>query len=108
MSAFGLAARLGIRRRGRAIIDAISRSTGIRQEMERCKESADAWLRAHPLRAEAVVPNRGEGPVRRQGPSVRHQRPLPGGAAKIIKRAIVRLPRGWNGRARRAHAAAGA
>ncbi len=98
MSAFGLAARLGIPpAEGRAIIDAyFAQYPGIRQEMERCKEEArtHGFVRT-PFGRKLWIPDIAtKDPVRRAGAErAAINAPFQGGAAEIIKRAMVRLPR---------------
>lgn len=97
MSAFGLAARLGIPPgEGRTIIDAyFAQYPGIRQEMERCKEEArtHGYVRT-PFGRKLWIPDIGaKDPVRRAGAErAAINAPFQGGAAEIIKRAMVRLP----------------
>ena len=97
MSAFGLAARLGIPPgEGRTIIEAyFEKYPGIRQEMERMKEEA----RTHgyvctPFGRKMWIPDIGvRDPVRRAGAErAAINAPFQGGAAEIIKRAMVRMP----------------
>ncbi|MBM3587024.1 MAG: DNA polymerase I [Alphaproteobacteria bacterium] len=98
MSAFGLATRLGIPPgEGRAIIDAyFAQYPGIRQEMERLKEEArtHGFVRT-PFGRKLWVPDiAARDPVRRAGAErAAINAPFQGGAAEIIKRAMVRLPR---------------
>jgi DNA polymerase-1 len=98
MSAFGLASRLGIPpAEGRAIIDAyFAQYPGIRQEMERCKEEArtHGFVRT-PFGRKLWIPDIAtKDPVRRAGAErAAINAPFQGGAAEIIKRAMVRLPR---------------
>ena len=98
MSAFGLAARLGIPpAEGRAIIDAyFAQYPGIRQEMERLKEEArtHGFVRT-PFGRKLWIPEIStKDPVRRAGAErAAINAPFQGGAAEIIKRAMVRLPR---------------
>ncbi len=98
MSAFGLATRLGIPPgEGRAIIDAyFAQYPGIRQEMERLKEEArtHGFVRT-PFGRKLWIPDIGtRDPVRRAGAErAAINAPFQGGAAEIIKRAMVRLPR---------------
>jgi len=98
MSAFGLAARLGIPPgEGRTIIEAyFAQYPGIRQEMERLKEEA----RTHeyvltPFGRKLWLPEiKSRDPVRRAGAErAAINAPFQGGAAEIIKRAMVRLPK---------------
>ena len=101
MSAFGLAARLGIPPgEGRTIIEAyFAQYPGIRQEMERCKEEArtHGYVRT-PFGRRLWLPDIGvKDPVRRAGAErAAINAPFQGGAAEIIKRAMVRLPRALN------------
>jgi DNA polymerase-1 len=98
MSAFGLAQRLGIPpAEGRSIIDAyFAQYPGIRQEMERCKEEAriHGFVRT-PFGRKLWIPDIAtKDPVRRAGAErAAINAPFQGGAAEIIKRAMVRLPR---------------
>ncbi|MBR0672109.1 DNA polymerase I [Neoroseomonas soli] len=98
MSAFGLASRLGIPpAEGRTIIDAyFAQYPGIRQEMERCKEEArtHGYVRT-PFGRRLWIPDIAtKDPVRRAGAErAAINAPFQGGAAEIIKRAMVRLPR---------------
>jgi len=98
MSAFGLAARLGIPpAEARAIIDAyFAQYPGIRQEMERLKEEArtHGFVRT-PFGRKLWIPDiAARDPVRRAGAErAAINAPFQGGAAEIIKRAMVRLPR---------------
>jgi DNA polymerase-1 len=98
MSAFGLASRLGIPPgEGRSIIDAyFAQYPGIRQEMERLKEEArtHGFVRT-PFGRKLWVPDIAtRDPVRRAGAErAAINAPFQGGAAEIIKRAMVRLPR---------------
>ncbi len=98
MSAFGLASRLGIPpAEGRAIIDAyFAQYPGIRQEMERLKEEArmHGFVRT-PFGRKLWIPDIAtKDPVRRAGAErAAINAPFQGGAAEIIKRAMVRLPR---------------
>ncbi|MCA3277355.1 MAG: DNA polymerase I [Roseomonas sp.] len=98
MSAFGLATRLGIPPgEGRAIIDAyFAQYPGIRQEMERLKEEArtHGFVRT-PFGRKLWIPDIAtRDPVRRAGAErAAINAPFQGGAAEIIKRAMVRLPR---------------
>jgi DNA polymerase-1 len=98
MSAFGLAARLGIPpAEARAIIDAyFARYPGIRQEMERLKEEArmHGYVRT-PFGRKLWIPDiASRDPVRRAGAErAAINAPFQGGAAEIIKRAMVRIPR---------------
>jgi DNA polymerase-1 len=107
MSAFGLASRLGIPpAEGRAIIDAyFAQYPGIRQEMERCKEEAriHGFVRT-PFGRKLWIPDIAtKDPVRRAGAErAAINAPFQGGAAEIIKRAMVRLPRALKGAGLRA------
>jgi DNA polymerase I len=98
MSAFGLATRLGIPPgEGRSIIDAyFAQYPGIRQEMERLKEEArtHGFVRT-PFGRKLWIPDIAtRDPVRRAGAErAAINAPFQGGAAEIIKRAMVRLPR---------------
>jgi DNA polymerase-1 len=98
MSAFGLATRLGIPPgEGRTIIDAyFAQYPGIRQEMERLKEEArtHGFVRT-PFGRKLWIPDIAtRDPVRRAGAErAAINAPFQGGAAEIIKRAMVRLPR---------------
>jgi DNA polymerase-1 len=98
MSAFGLASRLGIPpAEGRSIIDAyFAQYPGIRQEMERLKEEArtHGFVRT-PFGRKLWIPDIAtRDPVRRAGAErAAINAPFQGGAAEIIKRAMVRLPR---------------
>jgi DNA polymerase-1 len=98
MSAFGLATRLGIPPgEGRTIIDAyFAQYPGIRQEMERLKEEAriHGFVRT-PFGRKLWIPDIAtKDPVRRAGAErAAINAPFQGGAAEIIKRAMVRLPR---------------
>jgi DNA polymerase-1 len=98
MSAFGLATRLGIPPgEGRSIIDAyFAQYPGIRQEMERLKEEArtHGFVRT-PFGRKLWIPDiLTRDPVRRAGAErAAINAPFQGGAAEIIKRAMVRLPR---------------
>ncbi|MCA3300584.1 MAG: DNA polymerase I [Roseomonas sp.] len=98
MSAFGLASRLGIPPgEGRSIIDAyFAQYPGIRQEMERLKEEArtHGFVRT-PFGRKLWIPDIAtRDPVRRAGAErAAINAPFQGGAAEIIKRAMVRLPR---------------
>jgi len=97
MSAFGLASRLGIPPgEGRSIIDAyFAQYPGIRQEMERLKEEArtHGFVRT-PFGRKLWIPDIAtRDPVRRAGAErAAINAPFQGGAAEIIKRAMVRLP----------------
>jgi DNA polymerase-1 len=97
MSAFGLAARLGIGPgEARGIIDAyFAQYPGIRDCMERFKE--DARLRGYvetPFGRKLWIAEIGaKDPARRAGAErAAINAPFQGGAAEIIKRAMVRLP----------------
>ncbi len=98
MSAFGLATRLGIPPgEGRSIIDAyFAQYPGIRQEMERLKEEArmHGFVRTPFGRKLWIADIATKDPVRRAGAErAAINAPFQGGAAEIIKRAMVRLPR---------------
>jgi DNA polymerase-1 len=98
MSAFGLASRLGIPpAEGRSIIDAyFAQYPGIRQEMERLKEEArtHGFVRTPFGRKLWIADIATRDPVRRAGAErAAINAPFQGGAAEIIKRAMVRLPR---------------
>ena len=97
MSAFGLGARLGIPPgEARAIIDAyFAQYPGIRDCMERFKE--DARTRGYvetPFGRKLWLPEIGsKDPARRAGAErAAINAPFQGGAAEIIKRAMVRVP----------------
>jgi DNA polymerase-1 len=97
MSAFGLAARLGIGPgEARGIIDAyFSQYPGVRDAMERIKE--DARTRGYvetPFGRKIWIADIGaKDPARRAGAErAAINAPFQGGAAEIIKRAMVRLP----------------
>jgi DNA polymerase-1 len=113
MSAFGLAARLGIGPgEARGIIDAyFAQYPGIRDCMERFKE--DAARRGYvetPFGRKLWIAEIGaKDPPAAPAPSAPAiNAPFQGGAAEIIKRAMVRLPRRCATPASRADAAAGA
>jgi DNA polymerase-1 len=97
MSAFGLAARLGIGPgEAKGIIDAyFARYPGIRACMERLKEDARAqgFVRT-PFGRKLWIPEiSAKDPVRRGGAErAAINAPFQGGAAEVIKRAMVRLP----------------
>jgi DNA polymerase-1 len=97
MSAFGLAARLGIPPgEARAIIDAyFAQYPGVRDAMERIKE--DARTRGHvetPFGRKIWIADiASKDPARRAGAErAAINAPFQGGAAEIIKRAMVRIP----------------
>jgi DNA polymerase-1 len=97
MSAFGLAARLGIPPgEARAIIDAyFAQYPGVRDAMERIKE--DARTRGYvqtPFGRKIWIADIGaKDPARRAGAErAAINAPFQGGAAEIIKRAMVRVP----------------
>ena len=97
MSAFGLAARLGISPgEAKAIIDAyFAQYPGIRACMERLKE--DARTRGYvesPFGRKLWIADIGAKDVARRGGAERAaiNAPFQGGAAEVIKRAMVRLP----------------
>jgi DNA polymerase-1 len=98
MSAFGLASRLGIPAgEARAIIDAYFRQyPGIRAEMERLKEEARAngFVRT-PFGRRIWIPGIDSKTMSERGNAERAaiNAPFQGGAAEIIKRAMVRMPR---------------
>jgi DNA polymerase-1 len=98
MSAFGLAARLGIPAgEARGIIEAyFAQYPGIRSEMERLKE--EARLHKHvrtPFGRRIWIDGIDAREPARRGNAERAaiNAPFQGGAAEIIKRAMVRLPR---------------
>ncbi|MCS6855137.1 MAG: DNA polymerase I [Elioraea sp.] len=98
ISAFGLAAQLGITPgEAKAYIDAyFKRYPGIRDYMERMKE--EARLRGFvttPFGRRCWIPGIAEKNAGRRGFAERQaiNAPLQGGAADVIKRAMVRLPR---------------
>ena len=97
MSAFGLASRLGIPPgEARAIIEAyFARYPGIRDTMERLKEDAriHGFVRT-PFGRRLWIPDiRAKDMARRAGAErAAINAPFQGGAAEIIKRAMVRLP----------------
>ncbi|WP_051212242.1 DNA polymerase I [Rubritepida flocculans] len=97
MSAFGLAARLGIPpAEGRAIIEAyFAQYPGIRAEMERLKEEARTkGYVLSPFGRRLWIPDiNAKDPLRRAGAERQAiNAPFQGGAAEVIKRAMVRLP----------------
>jgi DNA polymerase-1 len=98
MSAFGLAARLGIGPgEAKGIIDAyFARYPGIRACMEKLKEDArtQGFVRT-PFGRKLWIPEiTAKDPVRRGGAErAAINAPFQGGAAEVIKRAMVRLPR---------------
>ncbi|MFQ3622039.1 MAG: DNA polymerase I, partial [Acetobacteraceae bacterium] len=98
ISAFGLAAQLGLTPgEAKAYIDAyFARYPGIRDYMERCKE--EARIRGHvttPFGRRCWIPGIAEKNPARRAFAERQaiNAPLQGGAADVIKRAMVRLPR---------------
>jgi DNA polymerase-1 len=98
MSAFGLAARLGIPAfEARGIIEAyFAQYPGIRDQMERLKEDARTnGFVLTPFGRKLWVPDIGvRDPVRRAGAErAAINAPFQGGAAEVIKRAMVRLPK---------------
>jgi DNA polymerase-1 len=98
MSAFGLATRLGIPPgEARAIIDAyFARYPGVRDAMERIKEDARArgYVETPFGRKIWIADIASKDPARRAGAErAAINAPFQGGAAEIIKRAMVRLPR---------------
>ncbi len=98
MSAFGLAARLGIPPfEARGIIDAyFAQYPGIRDQMERLKEDARTnGFVLTPFGRKLWIPDIGvKDPVRRAGAErAAINAPFQGGAAEVIKRAMVRLPK---------------
>ena len=98
MSAFGLASRLGIPPgEARGIIEAyFAQYPGIRDAMERLKEEARAqgFVRTS-FGRRLWIPDIGAKDVARRAGAERAaiNAPFQGGAAEIIKRAMVRLPR---------------
>ncbi|MFT8243591.1 DNA polymerase I [Roseomonas sp. BN140053] len=97
ISAFGLAPRLGITvGEARGIIDAyFAQYPGIRDAMERIKE--DARISGHvrtPFGRALWIPEIGAREAQRRANAERQaiNAPFQGGAAEIIKRAMVRLP----------------
>lgn len=97
MSAFGLGARLGIGPgEARGIIDAyFAQYPGIRAEMERLKD--EARIHGHVLspfgRRLWIADIKSKDPVRRGGAERQAiNAPFQGGAAEVIKRAMVRVP----------------
>ncbi|MDB5368911.1 MAG: polymerase [Roseomonas sp.] len=97
MSAFGLAARLGIGPgEAKGIIDAyFAQYPGIRAEMERLKE--EARIKGYvltPFGRKLWVDGIGSKDMARRGNAERAaiNAPFQGGAAEIIKRAMVRMP----------------
>ncbi len=98
MSAFGLAARLGIPPgEARGIIEAyFARYPGIRDAMERLKEDArtQGFVRT-PFGRRLWVPDITARDMARRAGAERAaiNAPFQGGAAEVIKRAMVRLPR---------------
>jgi len=98
MSAFGLAARLGIGPgEARSIIDAyFAQYPGIRACMEKLKEDARArgYVESPFGRKLWIADIASKDPVRRGGAErAAINAPFQGGAAEVIKRAMVRLPR---------------
>ena len=98
MSAFGLAARLGIGPgEAKAIIDAyFAQYPGIRACMERMKEDArtHGYVETPFGRKLWIADITSKDPVRRGGAErAAINAPFQGGAAEVIKRAMVRLPR---------------
>jgi DNA polymerase I len=98
MSAFGLAARLGIAPgEARGIIDAyFARYPGIRDAMEHLKEEARTcgYVRTSFGRRLWIPDITAKDPVRRAGAErAAINAPFQGGAAEVIKRAMVRLPK---------------
>ncbi|HEY8612153.1 MAG TPA: DNA polymerase, partial [Roseomonas sp.] len=97
MSAFGLAGRLGIGpAEARGIIDAyFAQYPGIRDAMERFKEDArtNGFVQT-PFGRKLWIPEIGARDQSRRGNAERAaiNAPFQGGAAEIIKRAMVRLP----------------
>ncbi|MBU8536517.1 DNA polymerase I [Falsiroseomonas tokyonensis] len=97
MSAFGLAARLGISPgEARAIIDAyFAQYPGIRASMEKLKEDArtTGYVQTPFGRRIWIADIASKDPVRRGGAErAAINAPFQGGAAEVIKRAMVRLP----------------
>ena len=97
MSAFGLAARLGIPPgEARAIIDAyFAQYPGVRDSMERLKEDARArgYVETPFGRKIWIAEIGAKDPARRAGAErAAINAPFQGGAAEIIKRAMVRVP----------------
>ncbi|WP_439597466.1 DNA polymerase I [Falsiroseomonas sp.] len=97
MSAFGLAARLGISPgEARAIIDAyFAQYPGIRASMEKLKEDArtNGYVTTPFGRKLWIADIASKDPVRRGGAErAAINAPFQGGAAEVIKRAMVRLP----------------
>ncbi len=97
MSAFGLAARLGIPPgEARAIIDAyFAQYPGVRDAMERIKEDARTrgYVETPFGRRIWIADIAAKDPARRAGAErAAINAPFQGGAAEIIKRAMVRLP----------------
>jgi DNA polymerase-1 len=98
MSAFGLAARLGISPgEAKAIIDAyFAQYPGIRACMEKLKEDArtTGYVQTPFGRKLWIADIASKDPVRRGGAErAAINAPFQGGAAEVIKRAMVRLPR---------------
>ncbi len=97
MSAFGLGARLGIGPgEARGIIDAyFAQYPGIRAEMERLKEEAriNGYVLSPFGRRLWIADIKSKDPVRRGGAERQAiNAPFQGGAAEVIKRAMVRVP----------------
>ena len=97
MSAFGLGARLGIPPgEARGIIDAyFAQYPGIRAEMERLKEEArtNGYVLSPFGRRLWISDIASKDPVRRAGAERQAiNAPFQGGAAEVIKRAMVRVP----------------
>jgi DNA polymerase I len=97
MSAFGLAARLGIGPgEARGIIDAyFAQYPGIRAEMERLKDEAriNGYVLSPFGRRLWIADIKSKDPVRRGGAERQAiNAPFQGGAAEVIKRAMVRVP----------------
>jgi DNA polymerase-1 len=98
MSAFGLASRLGITPgEGRGIIDAyFAQYPGIRDSMEKLKQDARAqgFVRTAFGRKIWIADINTKDPARRAGAErAAINAPFQGGAAEVIKRAMVRLPK---------------
>lgn len=98
MSAFGLASRLGITPgEGRGIIDAyFGQYPGIRDSMEKLKQDARAqgFVRTAFGRKIWIADINTKDPARRAGAErAAINAPFQGGAAEVIKRAMVRLPK---------------
>ena len=102
MSAFGLAARLGIPPgEARTIIDAyFSQYPGVRDSMERIKEDARTrgFVETPFGRKIWIADITSKDPARRAGAErAAINAPFQGGAAEIIKRAMVRVPHALRG-----------